>query len=177
MRHTSDNVAIDHLALAILRQEDDSVVLVQQQALHDVQPYWVLPGGLVEAGEFVVDALIREVQEEAGVQVVSIAHLGCCSQIDRPAHSTQVVVFIFEVGMWHGTLGQQDPDAEVLEVELVPYGEAIHRLRHNGAWNGIQAPLLAYLEGTAQAGTLWFYREDADGQHLITSVPAYSRSR
>jgi len=63
MRHTSDNVAIDHLAIAILRR-DDCVVLVQQQTPGVPQPYWVLPGGLVESGELVVDALIREVQND-----------------------------------------------------------------------------------------------------------------
>jgi 8-oxo-dGTP pyrophosphatase MutT (NUDIX family) len=44
MRHTSDNTAIDHLAIAILRR-DDCVVLVQQQTPGAAQPYWVLPGG------------------------------------------------------------------------------------------------------------------------------------
>ena len=170
-RARGDNIAIDHLAIAILRQED-RVVLVQQQTPHDAQPYWVLPGGLVEAGELVTDALIREAQEEAGVQVTAIAHLAFCSQIDRPAHGAQTVAFVFEVGTWHGTLRNQDPDVEVIGVELVPFGEAIHRLQQNGGWPGIQAPLVAYLQGAARAGTLWFYREDADGQHLTASVPS-----
>jgi ADP-ribose pyrophosphatase YjhB (NUDIX family) len=52
MRYTSDGIAIDHLAIAILRH-GDSVVLVQQQGANDAQPYWVLPGGLVEAGELI----------------------------------------------------------------------------------------------------------------------------
>lgn len=45
MRHTSDAVAIDLVALAILRQ-GDSLVLVQQQRPNGGR-YWVLPGGLV----------------------------------------------------------------------------------------------------------------------------------
>jgi hypothetical protein len=60
----------------------------------------------------------------------------------------------------------------VFGVELVPCGEALHRLQQNGGWPGIQEPLLAYLGGAARAGTLWFYREDSHGQHLIASVPA-----
>ena len=75
MRHTSDGMGIDHLAIAILRRAE-SVVLVQQQGPDDPYPYWVLPGGLVEAGELITDALIREVWEEAGVQVTAlIKHL------------------------------------------------------------------------------------------------------
>lgn len=169
MRSTLDGVSIDHVALVILRQ-DDQIVLVQQQ-VPSGQRYWVVPGGLVEASELIVDALVREVQEEAGVHVTSVAHLACCSQIDRPADSAQTVAFVFEVETWHGTLSNQDPDGEVLVVEFVPFDQAIHRLQHNGGWPGIQTPLLAYLQGAARAGTIWFYREDADGQHLVSSVP------
>ena len=175
MRHTSDGVAIDYLAIAILRQ-NDHVVMVRQQIPHDDRSYWVLPGGLVEAGELVVDALIREVQEESGVQITAIAHLACCSQIDLPARRAQTVAFIFEVETWQGTLSHHDPDAEVVEVELVAWNEAIHRLEQNGGWAGIQTPLLAYLRGTAPAGTFWFYREDTEGQQLIASVPAGDRA-
>ena len=169
MRHTSDNVAIDHLAIAILRR-DDCVVLVQQQAPGEPRPYWVLPGGLVEAGELIADALIREVREEAGAHVTAIAQLVCLSQIDRPAHQMQTVAFIFEVGQWHGALQSNDPDAETIGAELVPYAEAISRLAANGGWPGIQEPLLAYLHGDARAGTVWFYREDPGGQLLVACV-------
>ena len=81
-----------------------------------------------------------------------------------------------QVETWQGTLSHHDPDAKVVEVELVAWNEAIHRLEQNGGWAGIQAPLLAYLRGTAPAGTFWFYREDTEGQQLIESVPAGDRA-
>jgi 8-oxo-dGTP diphosphatase len=169
MRHTSNNIAIDHLAIAILRR-DDCVVLVQQQAPGVAQPYWVLPGGLVEAGELIVDALIREVQEEAGAHVAAIGQLICISQIDRPAHQMQTVAFVFEVGQWDGALQFNDPDAETISAELVPFVEAIRRLESNGGWPGIQEPILGYLRGDAPAGTMWFYREDRGVQSLVACV-------
>ena len=171
MRHTSDGIGIDHLAIAILRGAD-SVVMVQQQGPDDAQPYWVLPGGLVEAGELITDALVREVEEEAGVQVTVITQLACLIQIDRPAQQTQTVAFIFEVGTWQGSLGSHDPDDEILAVELVPLAEAIRRLAGNGGWPAIQTPLLTYLRGDAPAGAVWCYREDAAGQQLVGRFPA-----
>jgi len=168
MRHSSDNVAIDHLAIAILRR-DGCVVLVDQQT-PGTEPYWVLPGGLVEPGELVLDALIREVREESGAHVTAIAQLACLSQIDRPAQLMQTVAFVFEVAQWHGILESNDPDLEAFGAELVPYAQAWNRLAANGGWPGIQAPLLAYLRGEAQAGSMWFYREELGLQSLVGCI-------
>lgn len=169
MHHSSDNIAIDHVAIAILRR-DDCVVLVHQQTTGVAQPYWVLPGGLVEPGELVMDALIREVREESGAHVTAIAQLACLSQIDRPVQHMQTVVFIFEVAQWHGALESDDPDAEAFGAELVPYAEAWNRLAANGGWPGIQAPLLAYLRGETRAGSVWFYREELGIQSLVACI-------
>src|SRR5579871_5153916 len=155
MPHTSDNVAIDLVALAILRHEN-KIVLVRQLVSADGTSAWVIPGGLVEAGELIIEALIREAREEAGVQIETISHIACLSQIDRPAHSAQTVVYIFEVGKWRGEINCQDPDGEVLEAALVPLPEGIERIRGNGGWPGIQAPLLAYLQHEQKPGAIWF---------------------
>ena len=170
MRHTSDGIGVDHLALGLLRHED-SLVLVQQQGDIALPPYWVLPGGLVEAGELIVDALVREVQEEAGARVTALGPLVCLSQIDRPEHALQTVAFIFEVATWEGSLQSDDPDDEILSVALVPIAEAIRRLEANGGWPGIQEPMLAYLRGETEAGGVWFYREGPAGQCLVAHLP------
>lgn len=175
MRHTSDAVAIDLVALAILRQED-KLVLVQQQRPNG-EGYWVTPGGLVEAGELITDALVREVREEAGVEVTAVGQFVCCSQIDRPSDQAQTIVYMFEVEAWQGVLSNQDPDGEVLAVELVPFDQAVERLRQNGGWPGFQEPLRAYLQGNVSAGALWLYREDAGGQRLVTSVQSKGHER
>ena len=63
MRHSSDGTAIDIVALGILRQAG-GIVLVNQRVVPDGPGYWVLPGGLVEAGELItIRALISHVME------------------------------------------------------------------------------------------------------------------
>lgn len=174
MRHTSDSIKIDHVVMAILRYQEQ-IVMVQQHIAETNRWYWVLPGGLVEGGEMITDALIREVKEETGVQVKAIERMVAFSQIDHPLQATQTLLFLFEIAQWQGMLQCQDPDSEVHKVELVQKGKALNRLERNGAWPGIQRPLVAYLRGEVQPGTIWFYREEHGGQQLLAMLPpAYS---
>ena len=169
MRHSSDGVSIDMVVLGLLRDEG-GLVLVQQQGTDDAEPFWVLPGGLVESGELITDALRREVREEAGAEVLSIGQLACVSQLDRPRQQMQTVTFIFEVPAWQGTLQSADPDGEILQVERLALGEALLRLEANGGWPSIQGPMRAYLRGEVGAGAAWFYRESGGVQELVTCV-------
>lgn len=162
-------VKIELLALGILRR-DGRIVMVRQEAA-DGTSYWVLPGGLVEPGELVSEALAREVAEEAGVTISGEHALAYTSQIDRPGQPSQVVAFVFEVGEWSGTLGPQDPDGEVLEAALVSPAEALERIQTT-FWRGMREPLRLYLDGELKPGALLCYRE-FDGladQRLVARI-------
>src|SRR5688572_29186991 len=53
------------LVYAIVRNDEGDVLLVRRLDTGD----WELPGGRVDPGESAVDALVREVEEEAGLVV------------------------------------------------------------------------------------------------------------
>ena len=69
------------VALVFLRQ-GDSILLVRQR--HDPQ-YWSLPGGMVEAGEAVEEAAVREAREETGLEVRLLRLVGLYSKPEEGA--------------------------------------------------------------------------------------------
>lgn len=56
------------MVVVVLVREGDRVLMVQE-AKARVAGTWNLPGGRVEPGESLTDAAVREVREEAGVEV------------------------------------------------------------------------------------------------------------
>lgn len=167
----------DLVVLAIIRQ-GDHILMVQQYDGPQQAPYWVLPGGLVEPGELVNEALVREVREESGIAVTGIGHLAYITQIDRPSYNRHTTVFVFEVANWHGTLGHNDPDNEIVDVAFVPLAEAIIRLQNPILWRGMAGSVAAYLSGQAAAGTVWCYRQhnDTPEQRLVQCIAAQASS-
>jgi len=60
---------------AALIRRGPHILLVQQQGPNDPAPTWALPGGVVEAGELPTEAMIREVAEETGLEVLDPGRL------------------------------------------------------------------------------------------------------
>ena len=61
------------VSAAIIR---DGHVLVARRARGPALGIWTLPGGVVEAGETLVEALMREIEEETAMQVEPVALAG-----------------------------------------------------------------------------------------------------
>ncbi len=77
---------------------DDGRVLMVQQG-RDAERYWLLPGGGVEFGESLSDALRREIREELGVRVAVAGLVAVVESISpEPAYPKHVVHLIFAAG-------------------------------------------------------------------------------
>lgn len=102
---------------AALIQQNDAVLLVRQQGRDNPQPYWTLPGGIVERGETLIKTLIREVYEETGLRVIGVRELIYLAQTVN-AHS-QSTAYVFDVESWRGKV-RIDRDEIVSEAAFVP---------------------------------------------------------
>lgn len=85
---------------------DDSRLLMIRRGHGPAAGEWSVPGGRVEAGETLAEALVREVAEETGIEVVCESLLGWVERISDEYH---FVILDFQAQLL-GT-GEGDPVA------------------------------------------------------------------
>ena len=89
------------VAVGVLVRDDDSFLLTSRPEGKAYAGYWEFPGGKLEAGETVVQALRRELQEEIGITIQDCT-LWKTERIDYP-HALVQLNFC-KVTQWTGEL-------------------------------------------------------------------------
>ncbi len=74
------------VAVGILMRPNGDVLLGQRPAGKPYAGYWEFPGGKVEAGEDIFDALQREFVEELGIHIESGTEWCCVEHVYEHAH-------------------------------------------------------------------------------------------
>ncbi len=135
------------IVVGIVRR-GDQLLLVKNQA-DGAESIWSLPGGVIEAGETLADALKREMAEETGlsVETFQLAYVteNFIEQFD--AHS---LVTYFEC-TFRGELLPNDPDREVVDCQWVP----IEQLGDYLLNRDVLEPLQDYLNETSKSYYLY----------------------
>lgn len=98
---------------AIIRNEEGEILLVQNRKGDSF--YWGPPGGAVEEGETLEQALHREVREETGyaIRVTGLSSVREAFVTDRGHH---VLFFTFFAQVTGGSIQISDPDDDIVEV-------------------------------------------------------------
>ncbi|MFE4059381.1 NUDIX domain-containing protein [Streptomyces sp. NPDC059096] len=141
--------------VAALLRRDDHIVLVQEQ--RDGKEMWSVPGGGVERGELLTEALVREVKEETGLNLRTVgplAYLVNTTTVKYPS----TVVLTFDCIEWDGEIAVHDPDGKVTGAVLLPLTEAKAILASSTATRPEIEPLLDYLDSLT-VGRVWSYRD------------------
>lgn len=134
------------VAVAVITRADGAFLLASRPSGKPYAGYWEFPGGKVEPGETVHAALVRELHEELGIEVIH-ATPWLTRYFDYPhAH---VTLSFFRVSGWHGephakegqTLAWQTPGA----IDVAPVLPANHAV--------FAALALPAIYGITQAGS------------------------
>lgn len=103
-----DKSPLVEVSAAVLQRPDSSFLLAQRPPGKIWAGYWEFPGGKVEAGESTLDALVRELREELGIEVVTA--YPWITRVFVYPHATVRLSF-FRVTAWQGEMhpheGQQ----------------------------------------------------------------------
>jgi 8-oxo-dGTP diphosphatase len=101
---TAGRLPVD-VAVGVLVRSDGLVLLTSRPAGKVYAGYWEFPGGKLEAGESVEQALRRELQEEIGI-TIGAAHLWKEKKVDYP-HGL-VHLHFCKVYEWAGSLQMRE---------------------------------------------------------------------
>jgi 8-oxo-dGTP diphosphatase len=108
------------VAVGVLVRPDGSFLLTSRPTGKDYAGYWEFPGGKLEAGESVGQALARELQEELGIEI-GVAHPWKVEMVDYP-HAL-VRLHFCKVWEWSGALQMREGQLcawETLPVQVQP---------------------------------------------------------
>lgn len=142
--------------VAALLRRGEHIVLVQEQ--RDDQEIWSIPGGGVERGELLTEALIREVKEETGLNLTAVGPLAYLVNTTTNRYPSTVLL-TFDCAEWNGEIAVHDPDGKVTGAVLLPLNQARAVLASSTATRPEIEPLLDYLDHLS-TGRVWSYRDD-----------------
>jgi 8-oxo-dGTP diphosphatase len=112
--------AVTEVAVGVLVQPDGRFLLTSRPAGKVYAGYWEFPGGKLEAGEGVAQALQRELHEELGIEAQEILPWKT-ELVDYP-HAL-VRLHFCKVTSWHGELQMREGQSfawQQLPVQMAP---------------------------------------------------------
>jgi 8-oxo-dGTP diphosphatase len=110
------------LGVGALILEGDSVLLIQR-GREPLRGYWSLPGGAVETGELLTDALRREVREETGLEVEVLRLVEVFERILPDEAGAVRHHYVLLDYLCRTTLGEARAGDDAMDVRWIPRSE------------------------------------------------------
>jgi ADP-ribose pyrophosphatase YjhB (NUDIX family) len=97
--------------------------LLVERGRQPLKGYWSLPGGLVETGELLREAIAREVFEETGLRVKPSPHFEIFERIMRDAQGRAEYHYVLADAVCRVVGGDLRPGDDVSRAEWVPLSQ------------------------------------------------------
>lgn len=156
--------------------QDQQILLVQNQRRNGSLD-WSTPGGVVDPGEEVLEALQREVIEETAVIAAGWSPMLYSVEVDFVGRDMSLHAQVFRATGFSGSLVVDDPDNVVVDARWVGLGEAKELLATSPQWvwepaldeltRAVAAPL-SDAAAAAAAATRWTYRVTGKSGQFVT---------
>ena len=110
---------------AIVTRDHAEILLVGNDYGSD-ELVWNLPGGAVDPGEDLIQAVSRELFEETGLTAIEVGPLAWIVQAILAEKRPFIIGFVFEVTAWEGQVSIENEvdHGDVQQAKFVPFDDA-----------------------------------------------------
>ena len=102
----------------------DGKILLVRRAFEPGAGKWSIPGGLVEVGEKLSDAGVRETEEETGIRVQILELINAFDMIDLDAKGNAKYHYVLVDFLARPVGGEERLSKEITDLKWVPYESA-----------------------------------------------------